>query len=237
MDTNFFSNSVLQQWGICSLTSEERIWQCPTWTSSGWSNNNMTMTWNKSWYVTPNACFNGTNTSYAYTQEGQMTSSVIITFTTSYAIKLRSFSVTTVNPWDGQKAPTIYIYGYINGVKTLFNTGTYSTVSNTVNTIEIPDEYSDTEITQFTMEIGATHAPYNIYCALGQMSINAVYPVEASNTCIFPISFSNTFYSHTLGFESGSGLNSFVSNKTISGMKISNGSTDSNRVSWMTLGF
>ena len=197
----------------------------------------MTMTWNKSWYAAPSVCFDGTTTSYAYTKEGQMTSSVIITFTTSYPIKLRSFSVTTVNPWSGAKGPTIYIYGYIDGIQTLFNTGKYSTVSGAVNTIEIPDEYRDIEITQFTMQIGATHAPYNIYCALGQMSINAVYPVEASNSCIFPISFSNTFYSHSLGFESGSGLNSFVSNKTISGMEISNGSTDSNRVCWTTIGY
>lgn len=229
---------MLQQWGTIELTEEVRVWEQPVLTNNGKGGDELWCWCSHSTNNPPYKALDGDRTSSMITHEGQLTSG----YTYFYFEILPNINISSLQFVQAADINTVTCTVEAtpqfsdNGYTTL-GTFSYSGVQNSISTFTFSEAQKNTNYHRFRITIPANHKPYHVYAYLGEVIINATYKVEASNSCIFPISFSNTFYSHSLGFESGSGLNSFVSNKTISGMEISNGSTDSNRVCWTTIGY
>lgn len=68
-----------------------------------------------------------------------------------------------------------------------------------------------------------------------EVKIYATYQGAGGNGVVFPISFNNTNYTFSLGFEGASGSNVYVSSKTTTGFQLS--STASGQVAWYACGY
>lgn len=86
-------------------------------------------------------------------------------------------------------------------------------------------------------KISIATATYTSQYTTGAMQIDltATYQGSGSNGVIFPISFSDTNYTFTLGFQSAAGSNVYISSKTKTGFQLSNAS--SGQVAWYACGY
>lgn len=85
---------------------------------------------------------------------------------------------------------------------------------------------------------------YKVYIASNQgnnqiwidgVTITAKYKTLVANSITFPVAFSNTNYSYTFACQDGGGMDAYVSNKTTTGMTLSN--TNSGSASWTACGY
>lgn len=144
------------------------------------------------------------------------------------------------------KVSTILCHGYING------TSGYNIRSGTVYGGN--DNSSWTDVCTYSGLSGAnatitvnSHTYYNYYKVyiagnqgsnqvyIDEVTINATYKTEVANSITFPVAFTNTNYSYTFANQDGGGMDAYVSNKTTTGMTLSN--TNSGSASWTACGY
>lgn len=68
-----------------------------------------------------------------------------------------------------------------------------------------------------------------------ELEFHGKYKTSVANSITFPVAFSNTNYSYTFANQDGGGMDAYVSNKTTTGMTLSN--TNSGSASWTACGY
>jgi len=76
---------------------------------------------------------------------------------------------------------------------------------------------------------------YNYGLLWREIEILAKYKTFVANSITFPVAFNNTNYSYTFACQDGGGMDAYVSNKTTTGMSLSN--TNSGSASWTACGY
>ena len=71
--------------------------------------------------------------------------------------------------------------------------------------------------------------------SMDELVITATYKSSVANSITFPVAFTNTNYSYTFANQDGGGMDAYVSNKTTTGMTLSN--TNSGSASWTACGY
>lgn len=82
---------------------------------------------------------------------------------------------------------------------------------------------------------GVVTAHPNDYFNCKEIEITATYKTNVANSITFPVAFTNTNYSYTFANQDGGGMDAYVSNKTTTGMTLSN--TNSGSASWTACGY
>lgn len=144
------------------------------------------------------------------------------------------------------KVSTILCHGYVNG------TSGYNIKSGTVyggndnSTWDTVCTYSNLSGANALITVNSTkyYNYYKVYIAgnqgsnqvwIDEVTITATYLAEVANSITFPVAFSNTNYSYTFANQDGGGMDAYVSNKTTTGMTLSN--TNSGSASWTACGY
>ena len=70
---------------------------------------------------------------------------------------------------------------------------------------------------------------------IAEIELIATQQTSVANSITFPVSFNNTNYSYTFACQDGGGMDAYVSNKTTTGMTLSN--TNSGSASWTACGY
>lgn len=117
----------------------------------------------------------------------------------------------------------------------------YTTIANWTNstegkkarwsiTVNSPNFYKYYRISIATSSFNGQYTPGAM-----EIDLTATYQGSGSNGVTFPITFSNTNYSFTLGFQGAAGSNVYISSKSTTGFSLNN--TSSSTICWMACGY
>lgn len=158
--------------------------------------------------------------------------------TSSYAnINSSTLTITMYNPIP-LKVSTIKI-----SQQTSYPLGNYSVkASNTNGNYTTLTSGSSTSATDY-LSVNASTG-YKYYQLTGShgggfciynIELIAQYQTGAANSVVFPLSFSNTYYSFSISYMNGNSGTAYIDNKTTTGMSITNGS--GNIGQWICIGY
>ena len=214
-----------EQGGEVSLAETERVWEQPTLTENGTLGQG-------EFAVQANQEYTASSKLYCAFDKNASTNaattSIPATWTMYFGIPVNISNINFLI-WSNGAPKTGYFEVSNNGT-TWTNVGN---ISNTIGTgyVNLPINTSG-YYKYWRMVVTQCTTAY-LYCT--EITITATYKTSVANSIIFPVAFQNSNYSYTFANQDGGGMDAYVSNKTISGMTLTN--TNSGRASWTACGY
>ena len=226
-----FTDGWKEQGGLVSLTETELDWEQPTISQNGspggssiavyWTGQGQTYT------TEPYQGFDKNNqTAFRMGYNGNR-----VILYTPYGIKVSSVYIDMSGNGNNEYCTSSYLEGSVDGntwdiLSSMGNQGLYIT-GNVSESARKFYQYH-------CIRVGSC-ANTSQQSSFREITFTAKYKSNVANSITFPLSFTNTNYSYTFACQDAGGMNAYISNKTVTGMSLSNSTSGS--ASWTACGY